>query len=88
MPKIESINTTKNEVKMNKYSNMSGAKCAVDMTKSNIINEHAYGVINGYIDFQNVATLNVPGIVYVNFVPKGKRKERSVAVHQDRIELI
>lgn len=71
---------------MNKFSNTSGAKVKVDFTQS--IGQTKHGIVEATIDFQCRMIENVPGLVYVKFVPKGKRKEVSIAIHQDYIKLI
>lgn len=70
---------------MNKFANATGQKVTVDFSKQSIINYHVYGETSCVIDFQCCEIADVPGLVYVNFVPKGKRAIRSIAVHQDSI---
>jgi hypothetical protein len=66
----------------------SGEKCIVDFSDSNSINEKAYGIQECIIDFQCITICDIPGLVYVKFTPKGKRKPRSFTVHQERITLL
>lgn len=73
---------------MNLYANAQGKPCTVDFSKDMVINNHAYGVQQCTIEFQCIEIAGVPGLVYVQFTPKGKRKPRSIAIHQDHINLL
>lgn len=72
----------------NLFTGKSGNSVSVDFTNSSCINDREYGKVMAKVEFQNQATCNVAGLVYVSFVPKGKRKVRTIAVNQDRLSLI
>jgi len=45
------------------------------------------GVV-GTVDFQCAPTLGVEGLIYINWVPKGKRKEVSKAFHSSHLTVV
>lgn len=73
---------------MNKFQTLSGTKVKIDFTNHGTINYRKYGSVVATVDFQCMEIEGVPGLVYINFVPSGKRKEISIAVHQDSLQVI
>lgn len=73
---------------MNKFTSHNGAAVQVEFAQCSDITLRAYGVQVCTVEFQCLETCGVPGLVYVQFTPKGKRKTRSIAVHQDSVTLI
>lgn len=73
---------------MNRFDDMQGKKVTVDFSNDNVINYRSWGKLIAEIDFQCCEMLGCPGLVYIKFVPKGKRAMRCGAVHQDRLTLI
>lgn len=65
-----------------------GLTVKLNVANANILNYRQFDGIIATVDFQCREILGVAGLVYVNFIPKGKRKMHSIALHADQLEII
>lgn len=56
--------------------------------RTNILNDKVYAGMTGTVDFECIEVAGVRGLVYVNFMLKGKRRPRCVALHHESLQRV
>ena len=65
-----------------------GQQVKLHLANVSCINNRVYDGITATVDFQCRTVEGIQGLVYVQFLRKGKRKMTTLCLHTDSLELI